>query len=100
MTHVDLMGHHLIGYLVGAGAWLTSGALIGTFHLLTLRWNIRMFVAEQPLLLLLGIALARFALIAAILAAITMLFGALPLLVVTAGILAVRIAVVRLGVPG
>jgi F1F0 ATPase subunit 2 len=100
MTHFDLTGHNLIGHLVNAGAWLACGALIGTFHFLTLRWNVRMFAAEQPLLLSFGIQLVRFALMAAVLAVITRSFGALPLLVVTVGILTMRIAVVRLGARG
>jgi F1F0 ATPase subunit 2 len=100
MIHFDLTGHNLIGYLVGAGVWLTSGALIGTFHFLTLRWNVRMFAATQPLLLPFGIQLVRFVLIAAVLAAITRSFGAVPLLIVTAGILAMRTVIVRLGVRG
>jgi hypothetical protein len=42
--------------------------------------------------------LVRFALIAGVLAIIASHFGALPLLVATAGILATRMAIVRFGV--
>lgn len=100
MTHFDLTGHNLTGHLFSAGVWLTSGALIGTFHFLSLRWNVRMFAAAHPLLLPFGIQLVRFVLITAVLAAITRSFGAVPLIIVTAGILAMRTAIVRLGVRG
>jgi F1F0 ATPase subunit 2 len=81
---------------IGVGAWFVAGVLVGAFHLLTLRWNVRMFAAAQSLLLPLGIQLIRFALIAAVLAAITRSFGDLPLLVATVGISAMRMAIVRL----
>jgi F1F0 ATPase subunit 2 len=97
MTHLDLTGHNLIAHFVSAGAWLGSGALIGAFHFLTLRWNVRMFAAEQPILLPFGIQLVRFALMAVALAAITRSFGAMPLLVVSVGILAMRMVIIRLG---
>ncbi len=95
MTHLDLTTQGLIGYLLSGTAWLGAGVLIGTFHFMMLRWNVRMFAEQQSLLLPLGIQLIRFALIAAALAAISRSFGAAPLLVVTAGILAARIAILR-----
>ena len=97
MTLSGLSGHELIGYLLSGSGWLAAGALIGTLHFLMLQWNVSMIAAGQSLLLPLGIQLIRFALIAAVLAAITRSFGALPLLAATVGILAMRIAIVRLG---
>jgi F1F0 ATPase subunit 2 len=97
MTHAGLTGHELVGYLLSGSAWLAAGALIGTFHFQMLRWNVSMVATGQSLLLPLGIQLIRFALISALLAAITRSFGALPLLAATVGILAMRIAIVRLG---
>jgi F1F0 ATPase subunit 2 len=84
---------------LGVGAWLAFGLLVGAFYFLTLRWTVRMFAAARPLLLLLGLQLIRFGLIAAILAAITWSFGALPLLMATMGILIMRTIIVRLGAP-
>jgi F1F0 ATPase subunit 2 len=98
MTHFELTGYETIGILLSAGAWLMAGALIGSFYFMTLHWNVRMFMTEQSLLLPLGVQFVRFALIAAVLAAITRFSGALPLLVTTAGILGARTAILRWGV--
>jgi len=57
-----------------------------------------MYAAAQPLLPL-GLQLFRFVLIVAVLAAIASSFGALPLLMATAGILVMRTVIVRLGAP-
>jgi F1F0 ATPase subunit 2 len=97
MTNFYLTENNLILYVLSASAWLSVGALTGTFHLLTLRWNVGMFATGQSLPLALAIQLARFAVIAGVLAVIAH-FGALPLLVATAGILATRTAVVRFGI--
>lgn len=80
-----------------AGAWLSCGALIGTFHFLTLRWNVRLLALGRAPLLALAVQLGRFALLAGALAVIASRFGALPLLLAAAGILAARTAAVRLG---
>jgi len=98
MTNFHLTERDLILYVLSASAWLTAGILIGVFHFLTLRWNVRMFAVGQSFLLALATQLVRFALIAGVLAVIASHFGALPLLVATAGILATRTAVVRFGV--
>jgi F1F0 ATPase subunit 2 len=97
MTLFDLTEYDLIGYLFSASAWLLAGALIGAFHFLTLRWDVRMLADGQSLLLPLGIQLVRFGLITIVLIAITRSFGALPLLVATAGVVITRMAIVRLG---
>jgi len=80
-----------------AGTWLTVGALIGAFHFLTLRWNVGMLATGQAWLLPTVVQLARFALLAGLLAVITIHFGALPLLLVTAGMLTARTAILRRG---
>ena len=98
MTKLYLAEHQLILLVLSVSAWLAAGALIGAFHFLTLRWNVRMFAVGQSLSLALATQLVRFALIAGVLAIIASRFGALPLLVATAGILATRTAVVRFGV--
>jgi hypothetical protein len=99
MTTWDAVLLSQIPPALGVGIWLVAGMLVGAFHFLTLRWSIGMFVAAQHLLLPLGLQLVRFALIAAALAAITTAFGALPLLIVTAGIVIMRTIIVPLDAP-
>ena len=95
MLHVPEQG--FVWFALGLGAWLVAGALIGAFQFLTLRLNVRMFTKGDSLLLALALQLARFAVVAAALTAVAIFYGALPLLVATAGILVMRTAVVRLG---
>jgi F1F0 ATPase subunit 2 len=87
---------YLATLVLQAGAWLAAGVLLGGFHFLTLRWNVRMFASDPSPLLPLGIQVMRFALVAAVLAVVARYFGALPLLVMTAGILVARTAVIRM----
>jgi F1F0 ATPase subunit 2 len=98
MTELHLGEHDLFLLALSAGAWLAVGTLIGAFHFLTLRWNVSMVVAGQSLPLALVTQLVRFAVISGGLAIIAKQFGALPLLVATAGILTTRAAIVRYGV--
>ena len=98
MTVFHFTERELFLYVLRAGAWLGVGAAIGAFHFLSLRWNVRNFEVGQSPLLALAIQLGRFALIAVVLGVIAGQFGALPLLVATAGILAARPAIMRLGV--
>jgi F1F0 ATPase subunit 2 len=98
MMIFHLSEHDLIMYALSAGAWLAVGTLIGAFHFLTLRWNVRMFALNQPLPLAFATQLVRFALIAIVLGVIASHFGALPLLTAAAGILATRTAIIRFGV--
>jgi F1F0 ATPase subunit 2 len=97
MTALNLSEHGWIWFTLGGGAWLIAGALLGAFHFLTLRWNVTMLASGQSLFLAMALQLARFVLVAAALAVVAIYFGALPLLVATAGIFVSRAAVVRLG---
>jgi F1F0 ATPase subunit 2 len=97
MTKLYLAELDLLLHGASAGAWLVVGALIGALHFLTLRWNVAMLALDRPLPLVLAIALVRVALIAGALGVVAGRFGALPLIVATAGILAARTAVIRLG---
>jgi F1F0 ATPase subunit 2 len=97
MTQLHLVAFDLFPYVVGGGAWLMVGALIGTFHFLTLRWNVRMLAGDRPLPLALATQLVRLALVAGALAVIAGYFGALPLLAAAAGILTARSAILRFG---
>jgi F1F0 ATPase subunit 2 len=88
----------LILYILGASAWLGVGAAIGAFHFLSLRWNVRNLEVGRSILTAFAIQIVRFALVAVALGVIARYLGALPLLIATAGILAARPAIVRLGV--
>jgi len=95
MTNVHLIEHALPAMQVGA--WLCGGALIGGLYFLTLHWNVRMLAFGRRPLLAMALQLGRFGVLAGALAIIASRFGALPLLLVAAGILGARIAAVRLG---
>ena len=82
-----------------AGAWLSAGVLLGAFHFLTLRWNVTLLALGRAPFLTMALQLGRFALLAVVLAGIAAAFGALPLILAAAGILAARAAAVRLGAP-
>jgi F1F0 ATPase subunit 2 len=98
MTNSYVTGPDLVSHVLSAGVWLAVGALIGVFHFMTLRWNVQMFAGGGSLFLASLSQLVRFALVACLLAIIATQFGALQLLAATAGILAARTAVLRLGV--
>jgi hypothetical protein len=91
MTAFPLIAHAL----ALAAGWLTAGAGIGAVHFLSLRSNLQMLTAGRTLLPIVAVQLARFAGIGAVLAAIAIYFGALPLLAATLGILATRTLIVR-----
>jgi F1F0 ATPase subunit 2 len=80
-------------------ASLSAGALVGALHFLTLQWSVRRLMTCQPILLVLTIQLVRYVAVALALGIIARRFGAVPLLVATAGILAARSAVLRWGEP-
>ncbi len=96
MTMLHLPQHDFGWFALGLGAWLIAGGLIGALHFLTLWVNVRMLANGNSLFLALALQLARFVVTAAALTAVAILYGALPLLVATAGILAMRTAVIRL----
>jgi F1F0 ATPase subunit 2 len=83
--------------MLEAAVWLICGALLGACYFLTLRWNVNLLALGRAPLLAIGLQLGRLAFFAAALAAIVSRFGALPLLLVTAGVLAVRTAAMRMG---
>ena len=97
MTTLSLTEPELIRHIFGMSAALGAGILIGMLHFLTLRWNAAMFAAGQSLLPALAMQLARFAATTGALAVVAGRFGALPLLVAAAGVLATRTVVVRRG---
>lgn len=97
MTYIDLPAIEPIRIAFTSGLWLCAGALIGTFHFATLRWNTLAFADAQSFLLPFGIQLIRFALTGTLLFGIARSSGALPLLMATVGILSARTAIIRRG---
>jgi len=95
MTSFYLPEHAV--FALRAAAWLGGGALIGTFHFVTLGWNVRVLTLGGAPLFAMALRLARFSLLAGVLAALASRFGAMPLLLATAGILVARTAAARLG---
>ena len=83
-----------VPFVLLACAWLGSGVLIGAFHLLTLRWSVRMLIFGRATLTALVVQGARFAFLAGLLVAIVRYCGTLPFIFTTAGVLAARIIVV------
>jgi F1F0 ATPase subunit 2 len=80
-------------FLLHGAGWLAAGAALGVAYFGSLRWSVQMFAAGRALAPL-GLHLARFAALAALLALVARGFGALPLLVATAGVLMARTIVV------
>jgi hypothetical protein len=95
MTSFHLTEQALLALRVGA--WLSSGALIGMFYFLTLRWSVKMLTGHKRLLSAMALQLGRLALLAGLLAIIVNAFGALPLVLTTVGIFAARVAAVQWG---
>jgi N-ATPase, AtpR subunit len=95
MTSFHLTEQALL--VVRVGAWLSNGGLIGVFYFLTLRWSIKMLTANKRLLLAIVLQLGRLTLLAGLLAIVVISFGALPLVLTTAGIFAARVAAVQWG---
>jgi F1F0 ATPase subunit 2 len=98
MTKFHLTEHSLILPVLNIGAWLVVGTLLGALYFLTLRWNIQTFIVGKSPPAAFLIQLIRFSVLAGGLVIISKQFGALPLLVATAGIIAARTAIIRFGV--
>lgn len=84
---------------LAAGAWLGVGALMGALHFLTLHWTVRRLATGRAPALALVIQMVRLAVLAVVLAIIAHGFGAMALLIATAGVLTARAAVLRWGAP-
>jgi F1F0 ATPase subunit 2 len=96
MTPFFATGQDQFALLLESGAWLAMGALVGTFHFVTLRRSARMLATGSSLSAGLALHLIRFPIIAGTLV-FSARYGALPLLAAMFGILAARTAVLRLG---
>ncbi len=71
-----------------------AGTALGLLYFRGLRWNARLFAGGASLGLTIGLGIARFACLAAILM-LASRAGAMPLLVVVLGVLAGRAAIMR-----
>lgn len=86
------------GLLVAIDAmlWLAGGAVLGIIHLASLRFSVTRLSAGSSAILPIGLQVLRFAFLAAILAGVAVLFGALPLLAAALGLNVARLVVLRL----
>ena len=78
-----------------AGAWIAVGGSIGTAYFLALRWSVKLLAAGRSPLRAILLQFLRVAGMAGLLTAITVKFGALPLLGSFLGFLVARTMVVR-----
>jgi len=87
--------HEYLSFVAEATGWFFGGALLGLLHFVSLRWNVRCLLSGQPLFSL-GLQFLRFALTGGVLALLAKLFGAMPLLVGTLGLMVTRTGVLLL----
>lgn len=78
-------------------AWLVLGAVLGVIQLAALRHNVTVLSTGSSAILPIGLFGLRFAVLAAALAAIVILFGAMPLLLTLVGLTATRALVLGRG---
>lgn len=96
MMIFSLTNHSTVAFILRISASLLTGALVGAFHFLSLKWNVRM-LADGRVLLPIGFQLFQFAVLGSTLAVIVRSFGPMPLLAATTGLLMARTAVIRRG---
>lgn len=82
-------------FIAEAVGWFVAGSLLGLLHFVSLRWNVRCLLSGQ-LLSSLGLQLLRFAATGGTLVLACKLFGAMPLLAGTFGLMAARNGVLLL----
>lgn len=77
-----------------AAGWFAAGSLLGLLHYASLRWNVRFLLSGRPFSSL-ALQLLRFAATGGVLVLVTRLFGAMPLLAGTFGLMAARNGILR-----
>jgi F1F0 ATPase subunit 2 len=92
MSQAFMHEHLLIAEAVG---WFVAGSLLGLLHFASLQWNVRCLLSGQ-LLCSVGLQMLRFAVTGGALVLAAKLFGAMPLLAGTFGLLAARNGVLLL----
>ena len=93
MSHAVI--YEYLCFIAWASAWCVAGILLGLVHFGSLRWNVRCLFCGK-LFFSLGLQLLRFALTGGALALVAKLFGAMPLLAGTLGLMAARTGVLLL----
>ncbi len=93
MSYADM--HQYLSLIAEASGWFVAGTMLGLLHFVCLQWNVRCLLGGRPLFSL-ALQLLRFALTGGALALVTKLFGAMPLLAGTFGLMAARTGVLLL----
>ena len=93
----DAVMHHYSAFIAGTAGWFLAGGLLGLVHFLSLRWSVQRLVAGHALLSL-GLQLLRLALTSTAMILTVRLFGAIPLLAGSLGLMAARTGVLLLEV--
>lgn len=81
--------HECLSFMAAAMGCFFGGTLLGLLHFASLRWSVRCLLSGQALFSL-GLQFLRFALTGGALALLARLFGAMPLLAGTLGLMVVR----------
>jgi len=84
-------------FIAGTAGWFTAGGLLGMMHFLSLRWSVRRLVAGRALLSL-GLQVLRLVLTGTAMILTIRLFGAVPLLAGSLGLMVARTGVLLLEV--
>ena len=92
MSHAVMHEYLFIAQTI---AWFVAGSFLGLMHFVSLRWNVRCLLGGQ-LLSSLGLQLLRFAATGGALVVAAKMFGAMPLLAGTFGLVAARNGVLLL----
>jgi len=90
--------HEYLAFIAATAGWFAAGGLLGVVHFISLRWNVHHLVAGHVVLAL-GLQLLRFALTGTALTLSVRLFGAVPLLAGSLGLMAARTGVLFLELP-
>jgi len=86
---------HCYLFIAATSGWFLAGVLLGAMHFLSLRWSVQRLIAGRALASL-GLQLLRLALTGTAMTVTVRLFGAVPLLAVSLGLVAARTSVLFL----
>ncbi len=93
----DAIMHHDFAFMAGTAGWFLAGGLLGLGHFLSLRWSVQRLVGGFALASF-GLQLLRLALTGTAMTLTVRLFGAVPLLAGSLGLMAARAGVLLLEV--
>jgi F1F0 ATPase subunit 2 len=77
--------------------WLAAGVFIGWLYFLSLWWNVRRIADAESPRVASAIQLVRFGLVGGAFAMVAALFGAMPLMAMTAGLMVARAFIIHAG---